>query len=65
MLLQGQKPVDEGSGSLSYVACSRPCVLDKPLDNLSVGQGRDDKGKAGNAVGNELLEYGSNCWHID
>lgn len=36
-----------------------------PLITSRVGQGRDHKGTAGDAVGSELLEYGSSCWHVD
>lgn len=39
--------------------------LMNPLITSCVGHGRDSNGKAGDAIGSELLEYGSNCWHID
>lgn len=53
--------MDEGGGSVHVLQAAGHVSL---LTSF-MGQGSDDKGKAGNAIGSKLLEYGSSCWHID
>lgn len=54
--MRGQKLVDEGIGTSSCVTGSRPCVLDKPLDNLSCGTG------AGMAKAEQAMPSAASHW---